>query len=247
MTSASPGESCSEWGLGYAAWQDPLTLPLSAGDDLVGDTHWNRTDICEWSDRDYPGEGCSQPCYWAESESQVNNGPLPHSVLINKASGFKFWAKHIKFMSRQAVQAAAYHDWLGKDSVRTDRGQEQAEELPWCGRGLWRRAACGGAGAAAQGPVNQGLLPLGVFLQWLWKKTQTFITCLSVLLLASEWSGVEAEFPAKQGLSALTCLLTALLMGMVRQHMAVKPLVHLSTISKTLNHHSSRNLAVSAV
>lgn len=160
---------------------------------------------------------------------------------------FKFWAKHIKFTSRQAVQAAAYHDWLGKDSIRTDRGQGQAKEFPWCGGWLGRGAARGGAGAAAQGPVNQGLLPLGVFLQWLWKKTQTFITHLSVLLLDCEWSTVEAELPTKQALSTLTCLWTALLMGMVRQCTAVKPLVHPSAISKTLNHHSSGNLTDSAV
>lgn len=126
------------------------------------------------------GEGCSHPCSWAESGSQVNNDPLPHAILIDAANGFKFWAKHIKFTSRQAVQAAAYHDWLGKDSIRTDGGQGQAEELAGCGGGLWGRAARGGAGAAAQGPVNQGLLPLGVLLQWLWKQTQPSLhTCLS--------------------------------------------------------------------
>lgn len=179
----SSGDSCSEWVLCYIAWQDPLTLPLASW-WWPGGTHWNRTNVCEWRDRDYPEESSSHSCYWAESGSQVNNGPLPHSILINAAGGFKFWAKHpkfmqIKFMSRQEVQAAAYHDWLGKNSIRTDWGQGQAKEFPWCGGWLWGRAARGGAGAAPQGPVNQGLLPLGVFLQWVWGKTQTFITCLS--------------------------------------------------------------------
>lgn len=128
---------------------------------------------------DYTRQGWSHPCYWARAESQANAGCLPHPILINTISGFKFWAKH-RFMSGWTARAAPYHDWLGKDPVRTDRGQRQAKELPWGGRGLRGRAARGGAGAAAQGPVDQGLLPLGVFLQWLWKKTQTFVTHLSV-------------------------------------------------------------------